>query len=132
MQGGFAKMKNGIFRPLSIVLVVILLALPLVAEKSPKGDSSSGEEFFIISSVDMAKNRLVLKHPTEVTELMLVNDKTACFNEKGKSEPCKNLRAGDTVFVISSGSGEGARTAARIRVGPMTIEEIHRKYVTFQ
>jgi len=116
---------------LSLVLAM-LVALPLLAAKSARSGSSGTEEFFIISSADLAKNRLVLKHPTEVTELMLVNDKTSCFNDQGKSFDCKNLRAGDTVFVISNRDNSGARTALRIRVGPMTVQEIHRKFVTFQ
>ena len=119
--------------PVTLSLVFAMLAaLPMLAEKSAKSEPSKAEEFFIISSADLAKNRLVLKHPTEVTELMLVNNKTSCFNDQGKSFACKNLRAGDTVFVISNRDTSGARTAVRIRVGPMTVEEVHRKYVTFQ
>lgn len=114
------------------LMFAMLAALPLLAEKLARSGTSSAEEFFIISSADLAKNRLVLKRPTEVTELMLVSDKTSCINDQGKSFACKNLRAGDTVFVISSGDKSGARTAVRIRVGPMTVEEVHRKYVRFQ
>jgi hypothetical protein len=118
---------------LTICLVLAMLTnLPLRAEKAVKSEAPGAEEFFIISSADLAKNRLVLKHPTEVTELMLVTGKTSCFNDQGKTFACKNLRAGDTVFVVSSRDSAGARTAVRIRMGPMTVEEIHRKYVTFQ
>ncbi len=125
-------MKNRMSFVTFSLIFTMLAALPLLAEKSARSGPSSAEEFFIISSADLAKNRLVLKHPTEVTELMSVNDKTSCINDQGKSFACKNLRAGDTVFVISSGSKSGARMAVRIRVGPMTVEEIHRKYVSFQ
>jgi hypothetical protein len=112
--------------------LAILIALPLRAGKQEKGLPSGGEEFFIISSVNLAKNQLVLKHPTEVTELMLVTDKTSCLDEQGKTFACKSLRAGDTVYVSSNRNGKGPRTAVRIRLGPMTIDEVHRKYVSFQ
>jgi len=114
-------------------LLGLLACLPLSAQKPAKDVQQAGEQFFIISSVNMSKNQLVLKHPTEVTELMLVNHETTCLNEKGKSFECQNLRAGDTVFVTSRPSGKDApRSAVRIRMGPMTIEEIHRKYVDYQ
>jgi hypothetical protein len=125
-------MKSGIFK-IGLGLFLVLLSAPaLPGQSRPKSTPPGGEEFFIISSVNTSKNQLVLKHPTEVTELMLVNEKTTCLNDKGKSFGCENLRAGDTVFVISSRKGGGVRLAERIRIGPMTIEEVHRKYVTFQ
>lgn len=125
-------MKNGVFKIGLGLYLGLLVGLPSPAQQRPKGTMPGGEDFFIISSVDVAKNQLVLKHPTEVTELMLVNDKTTCLNEMGKNFACKDLRAGDTVFITSSRSDRGARTAVRIRVGPMTIEEVHRKYVDFR
>ncbi|HEV2351200.1 MAG TPA: hypothetical protein VG028_15285 [Terriglobia bacterium] len=128
-------MKTGIFKIGLGLFLALLMGAPLSAEQQQKGTAPGGEEFFIISSVNMSKDQLVLKHPTEVTELMLVNRNTTCLNEQGKPLACKDLRAGDTVYVTSSrssGGGEGARVAVRIRIGPMTIEEVHRKYVDFQ
>jgi hypothetical protein len=113
-------------------LLSLLVALPLAAEKPAKGQAAGSDEFFIITSVDMSKNELVLKHPTEVTELMLVSAATACSDEKGKSMPCNKLRAGDTVFVFSQNHGSGPRTALRIRLGAMTVDEVHRKYMNPQ
>jgi hypothetical protein len=106
--------------------------MPWAAGRQEKGTAPSGEEFFIISSADTVKDQLVLKHPTEVTELMLLTQKTICLDEHGKPFPCKSLRAGDTVFVVSSRGSGGVRTAARIRIGPMTAAEVHRRYMTFQ
>jgi hypothetical protein len=125
-------MTRGIFKISLALFMGIIAGLPLAAGMPQRGVAQEGEEFFIISSVNMAKNQLVLKHPTEVTELMLVNDKTTCLNEQGKSFGCQQLRAGDTVYVTSRPSGKDARTAVRIRIGAMTIEEIHRKYVDFK
>ena len=84
---------------------------------------------FIISSVDLKKNQLVLKRPTEVTVLMVVNDQTACLDEKGKPLHLKDLRAGDTVFVGSRPSPDGGFVATRIRKGYMTLEEVHSRYL---
>src|SRR5438874_13629251 len=38
--------------------------------------AAPSDEFFIISSVDMARSRLVLKRPTEVTVLAMVSERT--------------------------------------------------------
>lgn len=96
----------------------------------PKGDKPS-DEFFIISSVDLSKRLLVLKRPTEVTELMEVDAKTEIVNEAGKLVTLKNLRAGDTVFVVSRPAPDGERVATRIRQGSMTLEEVHRRYLAY-
>ena len=75
-----------------------MAALPLRAATAPRA-ASSDEQFFIISSVDLKKDQLVLKRPTEVTVLMDVNDKTVVLDEKGKPLHLKDLRAGDTVWI---------------------------------
>lgn len=42
-------------------------------------------DFFIVSSIDLAKMQVLLKRPTEVTELMRVDGETRYFEESGKS-----------------------------------------------
>jgi ABC-type oligopeptide transport system substrate-binding subunit len=103
-------------------------AAPLMAEK-PQSRADAGDEFYIISSVNLQKNQLVLKRPTEVTVLMEVNDKTVCLDEKGKPLHLKELRAGDTVFVASRRNPDGNSVATRIRKGYMTLEEVHSRYL---
>lgn len=125
-------MKSPISSALLGLSLMFLLAMPWAAGRQEKGAAPSGDEFFIISSVDTVKDQLVLKHPTEVTELMLLTPKTSCLDEHGKPFSCKNLRAGDTVFVVAGRANGGARTATRIRIGPMTAAEVHRRYMTFQ
>jgi hypothetical protein len=110
-----------------LVAVAATWAAPLVAEQAPR--PSSGDEFFIISSVNLKKNQLVLKRPTEVTVLMEVNDKTTCLDEEGKPVHLKDLRAGDTVFVASIRGKDGGFVATRIRKGYMTLEEVHSRYL---
>ena len=118
---------------ISVVAYVLFLlcAPPLRGEGMQRAGPAAGEEFFIISSVDLKKNRLVLKRPTEVTVLMAVTEKTACKDDKGKPCHLKDLRAGDTVFVASRRNAEGEPVATRIRMGYMTLEEVHGRYLSF-
>ena len=136
-EGALAGMKfhltlSSILRFAVLLLPVVLLAPSLHARARARSQSTSGEEFFIISSVDAAKKQIALKRPTEVTELIAVNEKTVYRDEQDKAIDFKNLRAGDTVFVTASRGAEGVRIATRIRRGPMTPEELHRRYLPFQ
>ena len=89
------------------------------------------EEFFIVSSVDSGKGLLVVKRPTEVTLTMGLTEKTRCRDEQGKPIRATDLRAGDTVFIASDKSASGPAVAASIRRGPMTVPELHRRYLRF-
>jgi hypothetical protein len=126
-------------RSVSVLCFALLagsvLALPALAaqkDKEKSAPSSAGENFFIISSVDLTKQQIVLKQPTEVTLLVQVNDKTSYLNEQGKPLKLSDLRAGDTVWAILLPSGEAPPLARRIRKGPMTPAELHRRYLKFQ
>lgn len=105
------------------------MAARLATAQKQRAGAPSTEEFFIISSVDLKKNQLVLKRPTEVTVLIGVTDKTVCVDEKGKAVHLKDLRAGDTVFVASRRKADGELEAGRIRMGYMTLKEVHRRYL---
>lgn len=116
----------------SVLFAIVLVALPLRSEDKSKSAPPADEEFFIISSVDAQKQRIVLKRPTEVTELDQINEKTAYRDEQGKAIEFKNLRSGDTVYVASSRGPDAIRIASLIRKGPMTVEELHRRYLPFK
>ncbi len=92
--------------------------------------SSGGEEFFITTSVDAAKHQLVLKRPTEVTLLIQTNDQTAITGENGEHLNVSDLRTGDTVFVTFKAS-TNPPLAQRIRKAPMTVAELHRRYLNY-
>ena len=119
------------------ICLVFALALSwavLIAAPGARGQgkkTASGEEFFIISSINQATSQLVLKRPTEVTVLMKVDDRTKMLDEQGKALKLSDLRAGDTVWVISGGTAEIGATAFRIRKGPMTVELLHRLYLNY-
>ncbi len=113
-------------------LVGAITGASLLAKGSqPARPDTTGGDFFIISSVDAKKREIVLKKPTEVTELVRVTDKTAYLNEEGKSISFQDLRAGDTVFVTIRSESEGLPVVIRIRKGPMTPEELHRRYLKY-
>ena len=120
---------------LRAMLVVFALAIFLscgfsLAAQSSKatGSTNGGEEFFIVSSVDITKRQLLLKEPTEITQLIQVNDKTRYMDKDGKPLQFGDLRAGDTIYIRSANISAG-RVAVSIRKGPMTFEELRRHYL---
>lgn len=109
------------------VLVSCALSAAAQSDKA-SGGAKNGDEFFIISSVDIGKKQLLLKEPTEITEVLQVNDKTRYTDKTGKALQFADLRAGDTVFIRSSATPAG-KVAISIRRGPMTVEELRRRYL---
>jgi hypothetical protein len=116
-----------------IALSAAFLAVLVAASAIGAGSAapSSSEEFFIVSSVDAGKSALILKRPTEVTLTMRVAEKTRCRDEQGKPIRFTDLRAGDTVFIASVPDSSGHSVASSIRRCPMTVEELHRRYLRF-
>lgn len=115
--------------------LALLLATPAQAAQKNKlqaARTSPDEQFFIVSSADLAKQQIVLKQPTEVTLLVRVDDKTSYLSEQGTPLKLADLRAGDTVWAILKPAPDGPPLVLRIRKGPMTLEELHRRYVKFQ
>jgi hypothetical protein len=93
-------------------------------------DLSKGD-FFIVSSIDLAKKQILLKRPTEVTELMRVDGETRYFEERGKPIRLTDLRAGDTVFITSRPTS-GQSVAITIHKGPMTLDVLRERYLKKQ
>jgi len=123
------KCCNRILR-YSVLAAVVAAGLALAASSyAQKKRTATGEEFFIVASVDQAKSQLLLKRPSEVTMLMKVNDKTTYADDAGKPMKLSDFRAGDTVWVLSSNPAEP--TASRIRKGQMTVADLHRYYLDY-
>ncbi len=101
------------------------LAAATAGKKTP-----TGEQFFIVASVDLQKSQLLLKRPTEVTLLAHVDDKTKYLDSAGKPAQLSSFRAGDTVWVTLSNGTSGA-TATRVSKGEMTVAELHRYYLDY-
>ena len=91
--------------------------------------TAAGESFFIVASVDQQKSQFLLKRPTEVTLLVSVNGSTQYSDDSGKPLKNTDFRAGDTVWVTTSGGDLPAAT--RIRKGEMTVAELHRSYLDY-
>ena len=115
---------NSNIRPRFVMFVLILATVVSLCPASGAGEEPR-DRFFIISSVDPAKRELLVKMPTEVTELMRVDGDTKYFDRRGKSIGLADFRAGDTVYIVTSKDG----TVREIRKGPMTIQELRKRYL---
>ena len=104
-------------------------AAPPAAAPEAHSPAPPAEEFFIVSSVNSDKGTMVVKRPTETTLTILVSSKTRCRGEKGEAIRFTDLRAGDTVFIASEPDPSGHPAASSIRRGPMTLEELRRRYL---
>ena len=122
-------MKSRTLHMTRALVVLVFAALPVASAARKQGKATGGGEFFIISSVDTNKKQLVLKRPTEVTELVAVTDSTVFVDERGNPLQFRELRAGDTVYVASSVRRNGPLVALRIRRAPMTLEELRTRYL---
>lgn len=117
-------------RSLIPVGILAVLITPVFAQ-SGKGPVNTGVgkgDFYIVSSIDLAKKQILLKRPTEVTELMRVGGETRYFEESGKPMRLDDLRAGDTVFITSKPTG-GQPVAVTIHKGPMTLDVLRERFL---
>ena len=112
----------------SVILAVLTTSgLAQSGKNSGKTDFAKGD-FFIVTSIDLTRKQILLKRPTEVTELMLLDDGTRCFEENGNAIRLADIRAGDTVYITSRSNG-GPLVAVTIRKGPMTLDVLHERYL---
>jgi hypothetical protein len=118
-------MKSRAHTLLFLFAFLVMAGTGLVA--APAADSR--EEFFIVSSIDSARGRIVLKRPTEVTLLMQVTAQTAYRDEQGKPLRLADLRTGDTGYITYRQDTAGGATALLVRLGPMTVQELQRRYL---
>jgi hypothetical protein len=117
---------GGLVAPLALAALVLA---PVLALGAGHAGAAAPDEFFILSSLDAARSRIVLKRPTEVTLAMRVNDNTAYRSEQGKPLKLTDLRAGDTVYITYRPDAAGEPTAVLVRQGPMTVQELQRRYL---
>jgi hypothetical protein len=113
---------------LVLVTAAALAPMAVSAQTKTRVERAPSDEFFIVSSVDLSKNQLLLKRPTEVTDVMRVDGTTRYLGEDGKPVGLSDLRAGDTVYIRSK-PGTGGSVAIEIRKGPMTVAELRRRYL---
>jgi hypothetical protein len=80
-------------------------------------------EFFIIASIDEGKRELVLKAPTEVTELVKATNHTSYLDANGKKLRFADLRAGDAVYIIKSRDVDGVPRVLSLHRGSPADEK---------
>jgi hypothetical protein len=113
-----------------VLCSILALVIPLLAQppKDPQTPDFAKGDFFIVSSIDLGKRQVLLKRPTEVTELMRVDSGTHYFDEHGKPIRLTDLRAGDTVYIVANSSA-GQLVALTISKGPMTLGVLRERYL---
>ncbi|MGH9756451.1 MAG: hypothetical protein ACRD4M_01830 [Candidatus Acidiferrales bacterium] len=111
------------------MLAVLALASGAFAQEKK---NSAGESFFMISSINQSQSQVLLKAPTELTQLVGVTAQTKYLDENNKPLKLSDLRAGDTVWVITRAEKGGDVAAISIRKGPMTVSELHQLYLDYQ
>ena len=117
---------------LVLLLAAALVFLSLASVARAQGrKNAAGEEFFIVSSVDLKDSSVLLKRPTEVTIQMKITPTTKLLDEQGKPFHISDFRAGDTIWAIVRAASSGALTASSIRKGPMTVAELHSLYLDY-
>ncbi|HLJ41057.1 MAG TPA: hypothetical protein VKT50_06175 [Candidatus Acidoferrales bacterium] len=116
------------FLPVAIaILLALAISTPAWAQAHPK--NAQGEEFFIVSSVDLQKHQVVLMRPTQLTVVATIGPQTTYLGEKGQKLDVKAMKAGDTVWGITKPGPDGSVTAVRLRQGAMTPAELHKLYL---
>ena len=90
---------------------------------------AANSEFFIISSIDLSKNRVLLKRPTEVSVVAAITPATDIRGEHGERLRFADLRAGDTLYAVAKADPNGQLVLTTIRLGPMTVSELRRRYL---
>ena len=109
------------------VLVTLAVSIPASAQTNPK--NAQGEEFFIVSSVNLQKHQVVLMRPTQLTVVATIGPQTSYIGEKGQKLDVKAMKAGDTVWAITKAASDGSVIAVRLRQGAMTPAELHKLYL---
>lgn len=105
-------------------------ALPMASPSKEVVKTESGEQFFIVASIDKQNSELLLKRPTEVTELVKLTPQTKYLNDESKPIALADFRAGDTVWAKVS-SGKNDPTLIEMRKGQMTVADLHRYYLDY-
>lgn len=117
----------GSFLCIGVFLALVNFPTALTARAASPAKETS-DEFFIVSEVNLLKHQVVMEEPNETTITMGLTGKTVFKDEEGHTLPIKDMQAGDTVYVSYERDGNGIVTALTIREGPMTVEELHRRY----
>lgn len=103
---------------------------PAASDSKQVINTPTGEQFFIVASIDKQNSQLLLKRPTEVTVLVKISPSTKYLNDAGKAVSLASFRAGDTVWAKFSGDSTEP-TVTEMREGEMTLADLHRYYLDY-
>jgi hypothetical protein len=130
MSKRLTRYPGNIVRYLAFV-VALISGLSVATSAFAQGKkTSSGEQFLIVASVDRQKSQLLLKYPTEVTALVKISPDAQFLDATGKPIKLSDLRTGDTVWATLTGDPANP-TATKIRLGQMTVADLHRYYLDY-
>jgi type IV secretory pathway protease TraF len=107
------------------------LSTPAKAQSPVSSTNSRGEQFYVISSVDVQKHQIVLMRPTQLTVVASTSDQTTYLGEQGQKLALKDLRAGQTVWATLRKEKNGQQSVLKIREGAMTVAELHRLFLDY-
>jgi hypothetical protein len=128
LSGTVRREARKAFALLTFLLIAFSVLASIAGAQGKK--TPAGEEFFMVASLDQSKSQLLLKLPTEVTLLAKVTPQTQFSDENGKPIKLSDLRAGDTVWAVTTGSGDNT-TVTRLRKGPMSVADLHKYYLDY-
>ncbi|HEV2288607.1 MAG TPA: hypothetical protein VGR81_06600 [Candidatus Acidoferrales bacterium] len=123
------RISDSLLRFLLPVLA-LAVALPARAQAPQNPKNARGEQFFIISSVNLPKHEIVLMAPTQLTLVAGTTSLSEYVGGKGQKLAEKDLKAGDTVWAIIKAGKNGQFTAVRIREGSMTPADLQKLYLS--
>ena len=121
---------GNIVRCVAFVIAVIAGLSVATSDFAQGKKTPSGEQFLIVASVDRQKSQLLLKYPTEVTALVKLSPNSQFLDATGKPIKLSDLRTGDTVWATLTGDPANP-TATKIRLGQMTVADLHRYYLDY-
>ena len=104
--------------------------MPVASPSKEVVKTASGEQYFIIASIDRQNSQMLLKRPTEVTVLVKLSPNAKYLNAAGKAITLASFRAGDTVWAKLSGDTVEP-TVTQMRNGEMTVADLHRYYLDY-
>jgi hypothetical protein len=112
-----------------VMRAMVVAALLVGVAAIVRGQGAASDEFFIVSSVNPVKQQVIAKRPTEVTQVIFVDSSTKYVDRSGAAITLGDLRAGDTVY-IRERRDSNRSVAAEIRKGPMTLNELKKRYLS--
>ncbi|HEV2490154.1 MAG TPA: hypothetical protein VGT03_10130 [Candidatus Acidoferrales bacterium] len=117
--------------PTLAALLTLAVATAVWAQAPASPANSRGEQFYIISSVDVQKHQIVLMRPTQLTVVAAATDQTAYLSEQGQKLALKDLRAGQTVWATLRKDKNGQESVVKLREGAMNVAELHRLFLDY-